>query len=267
LTDRRSEPHVRTFICNNPDFEPRHTFSIFPGDLRYFDHDGEKVVYMCNVEIGRRVDGSPVVCRGRLLSRRTTKGIRDYPPPKELLRTLEENMGWAYDAIRATPEEIAAWRLRDRALVSLLYLGMLRVSEGLRLRRGQFEIEENVVKLHNVQLVKRKPTNPEWRELVNLPMHGPRAPFTQFIIEQIEPIKDPEAFVFPGYSDRHLGRGRAWSIVSTLTGKFNHAFRAFGEDYMAHQPGVILIDLAAYVKVNPAILSTYIHSGSSLPIA
>jgi integrase len=267
MTDRRSEPHVRTFTCNNPDFEPRHTFSILPGDLRFFDHDRDKVVYMCNVEIGRRMDGSPVVCGGRLLSRRTTKGIRDYPPALELLRTLEENLGWEYATERADPEQLLAWRLRDRALVSLLYLGMLRVSEGLRLRRSQFEVKENAVEVHNVQLVKRKPSNPEWRELINLPVHGPRAPFTQFVIEQLNAVTDPEGFVFPGYSDRHLGRGRAWSIVSTLTGKFNHAFRAFGEDYMAHQSGVILIDLAAYVKVNPAILSTYIHSGSSLPIA
>jgi integrase len=269
--DPRRGPRARTFVCSNPNFIPAHAFAVVPGDTAFLHvvtnkKGGAKRVYICNVVVGRKMDGSPILCGGRLYSRRTTKRIPDYPDPTKLLRMLQENQGWDYSPLRVMPGELEIFRIRDRALVTLLYLGMLRVTEALQLRRSQFEIKEGMVSIHNVQLVKRKVTNPEWRELINLPLHGPRAPFTGFVIEHLKTVSDPEAFVFSGYNGRHLGRRRAHQIVTTLTGQFSHAFRAFGEDYMAHQPGVLLIDLAAYVKVNPAILATYIHGTSSLPV-
>jgi hypothetical protein len=106
-------------------------------------------------------------------------------------------------------------------------------------------------------------------------MTGERAPFTRFVTDYIT-LRDASATIEPDYllfegskrngHHQQLSTRRAWDITNSLTGAFNHFFRAVGEDYMAHQPGVILPDLGAYLKVNPAIIATYVHNASKLPI-
>ena len=262
--DGRHDPHPRRFVCSNPNLREPHAFTLLPRDTRYYrpsDKAGRVGRYICHE------DGS------RLWSRRTVKAIPDYPDPESLLETLARSGGWPYDEKRAATGQIALWRARDRALVSLLYVGMLRVSEALRLRRGQFEIGEAAVRVTNVALSKRQ--TPEWRKVVNLPTSGERAPFTRFITQYIamldaKPSSESDYLLFEGSRrdghPRPLSTRRAWDLTYSLTGAFNHFFRAVGEDYMAHQPGVILPDLGAYLKVNPAIIATYVHNASKLPV-
>ena len=67
---------------------------------------------------------------------RTLEDIQEYYSPETMLKVLEQNVGWGY----RVSEDF--YRLRDRALVCVLYLCALRVSEALRLRKSQFRVEE-----------------------------------------------------------------------------------------------------------------------------
>jgi hypothetical protein len=89
-------------------------------------------------------------------------------------------------------------------------------------------------------------------------------------LDHLLPITDPEALVFPGPlvkdgERKPLSTRHAWNVVNALTGRFNHFFRALGEDYMVHH-GADLNDLGGYLKVSPAIISRYVHNRSKVPV-
>jgi len=66
----------------------------------------------------------------------------------EELRILVNRQGWNYK----TDKEI--YQLRDRALISILILTGLRISEALMLKRLQFRIYDDRIILVNVKTVK-----------------------------------------------------------------------------------------------------------------
>lgn len=253
-TDKRSEPHPRRFVCTNANLQVPHIFSILPGDPGFVKVIGKKrprLVYLCPED------------DSRMFSRRTVTMDLHYPEPKELLTTMD---GARYQDFRGELDELEATKTRDRAFISLLYVPMLRVLEASRLRREQFTIEESRVKIENIRLAKRRFV--DYRKEAFLPLHGERAPFTESVIAHLS--SSSESLLFPGRRKDNgatlpLTTRQGWNIVNRLTGQFNHFFRALGEDYMVHH-GTDVNDLGGYIKVNPAIISRYVHNKSKVPV-
>lgn len=69
-------------------------------------------------------------------TRRTLKFIEQYPTPAQIYHDIIGSEGWGYK----TNKDF--YLKRDRALLSLLYVLALRISEALRLTQEQFIIGE-----------------------------------------------------------------------------------------------------------------------------
>lgn len=181
--------------------------------------------------------------------RRTLSDIKRYPSPREILDTIRLSPGWSYK------ESIEHYLKRDRALVSVIYLLALRISEALRLTKNQFRKETDKIVVGGIRLSKPrkkgKPRKHEYREGW-LPLEGPREEFTTYITEYLELLGENDK-LFP------FGRGRAWQIVTALTGQPCHFERAYGEDYLYEEWDHDILAVADYVKVEPRTLQEYIR--------
>lgn len=185
-------------------------------------------------------DGNPIKFR---------RNLDDALPkrnPDEIWKMIHAR-SWPY---RANKETL---RLRDRVLLDLLYVAAPRISEALRLRKGQFDLNSHFdfVVIRNLLLSKRKRLpgtrhglkGPKYREEVPLPREGPLAPFTEEIETWVIQLPK-DAWVFPKasryngellYDDKEaLDRRRAWAIVKHVTGQWCHYFRSQGESYYAN---------------------------------
>jgi integrase len=128
----------------------------------------------------------------------------------------------------------AAFLMRDRALVALLILTGVRISEALRLKRKQFRIYKDYILLVNVETLKHGLLRKE----IVLPKQGSLAPFTAIFEAWLTeiPEKEEEAFMFPTgtvkgfHVEQPLTRYRANRIMKQTTGKFPHWFRAVCEN-------------------------------------
>jgi len=140
---------------------------------------------------------------------------------------------------RVEPEQILKWvkrkqwpytsrsefyKLRDQALISLLYLMCGRVGEVLELTKEQFENQEHFLIVNDFRVEKNKvnPIRDPWA----LPKRGRLAPFTAIIMEYLAILPDNRKKLFK------FTRQRAHQIVKHITGKWNHWFRAMGEAYL-----------------------------------
>jgi len=143
----------------------------------------------------------------------------------EELRILVYRKGWDYK----TDKEV--YQLRDRALISILILTGLRISEALMLKRLQFRIYDNRIILVNVKTVKSGLI----RRKITLPKEGKLAEFTGIVERWLRMVPKEEHYVFPSgcaYGprwDTPLSRGRAFWIIKKQTGRFPHWFRSVCE--------------------------------------
>ena len=157
------------------------------------------------------------------VKRRTLDDV-EFQRPSELLELIKSR-SWPYKTNREFYE------VRDRALISLLYLTCGRISEVLSLTKKQFVFDEDpdFIIVKNMIVVKRKRKakrkRRSIREEVPLPRAGPMSLFTQFVAEYLNRLSDPEEKLFK------FGRHRAWQIVSFITGKWCHYFRIQGESW------------------------------------
>jgi len=188
-------------------------------------------------------------------TRRTLKYIDHYPSPIEIYTKIMESKGWPY-----AQDQIFYLR-RDRALVALLYILALRISEALRLKRSQFLFPEETgykdrVVVRSIELSKSrfkdKPRKEQYRQEANLPLKGSRAPLTKLVIDYVKELKGDQVLF-------RFGRKRAWQIVGALTGETCHWFRAFGEDFLYEEWDHDILAVADYLKVDPRTLQEYIR--------
>lgn len=141
------------------------------------------------------------------------------------LESLVSSCQWPYKT------NVEEFHQRDKALICLLILSGLRVSELLKLKRLQFRIYENKTELANVKTLK----NGLPRDRIILPHEGKLAPFTRTFEEWLLKVPSPECYVFPRGSaegfhwDRPLGRKRVFWIIKTSTNRFPHWFRSVCE--------------------------------------
>ncbi len=207
-------------------------------------------------------------------NRRTLTDIAYYPEPDEIYRTLINSEGWEYKTRQSF------YLTRDRAMVSLLYLLAVRVSEVLRLKRDQFIMpyeeggRKDSVVVRAIYLSKRrykdKPRLDQYRDEGFLPLGGPRKPLTMLVINYLQ-LMDRDAEERRRRDKRPRKRAgtlfkfnesRAYQITMALTGATNHWFRAFGETYLyENQFDYDLLGTADYVKVDPGTLGKYIRRG------
>lgn len=171
--------------------------------------------------------------------KRKTKDIPIYVDDS-LYGNLEKiiaKTNWPYKSINADK-----LLMRDHALVALLILAGLRISEALRLKRKQFRIYEDHILLVNVETAKHGLLRKE----IFLPKRGNLARFTEVfeawlnsIQEDTEEEDTEEWFIFPTgtsrkdepfHYDKPLTRFRVNAIIKETTGKFPHWFRAVCEN-------------------------------------
>lgn len=199
-----------------------------------------------------------VLCYGsrRIMSktpspvRRTLKYIQNYPSSDNIYNHLTKSEGWFYK----TNKQFYA--TRDKALICLMYLLALRVSEVLRLRKEQFIKDKDRINVTGIKLsksrIKGHDRKEQYRQLNWLPLHGERLKLTKLVLDYLA-ISDDQLFKF--------GRDRAYRITISYLGEPCHWLRAYGENFLYDSWEHDLLAVADYVKVDPRTLQNYIRKG------
>jgi integrase len=190
------------------------------------------------------------ISRGSGKDRRTLKKIKKYPRPRELYDKIVYGKGWDYSS-----DDKDYFLKRDRALVALLYLLALRISEALRLCKSQFATEKNRIVVSGIELsktkIKGKPRKDQYRQEAFLPLSGNRAMLTQLVTDYLRVAKTDKLFI--------NDTSQAYKYVVALIGEPCHWLRAYGENYLYDNWEHDLLAVADYVKVDPRTLTEYIR--------
>lgn len=206
--------------------------------------------------------------------RKTLTQIQYYPTPKELYKQLTTSEGWPYK------EQKHFYLTRDRALVSLLYLGDFRISEVLPIGKANFTQKPGYVHVQAVKVGKRKEGKELYRE-AKLPLQGERKLFTELILEYLS-LLSQEDRLFPWSMKKRMyvvgeyrlkdgtlkqrksiqmvGTHRAWQIVNALLPDLTqHWLRAFGYnwdyDHMDHD----ILAVSDKTKADPRSIQPYLR--------
>jgi integrase len=199
------------------------------------------------------------------------------PSPYEIYHELRNSEGWPYKT------DIEYYHIRDRALVSLLYVGELRISEAIGLKLSQFEIGYKEVFIKDIQLSKRKPGKVAYRN-AHLTLTGERAKFTKLILDYLNLLRvrnqerlfpfslEKATYIVKGHLDkkgnqiksvRMKGTHRAWEVVKAMLPNLTaHWLRAFGEDYLYAAWNKDTYAIAEEVQVDPRTLDKYLKKRS-----
>ncbi len=188
----------------------------------------------------------------------------DYPDsPAVLYRQLMRGEGYPYKTDKSR------YLLRDRALVSILYVLGLRISEACsstntapRLVKKQFvertnkRTEEQYIHVKRIILSKRrfkdKPRLSKYRD-GKLPLEGERSCFTEIIQQYLATLEDEER-LFP------FSPTRGWQVVKALLPEITeHWLRGFCEDFLYSEWDHDMLAVADYLKIHPLTLSHYIR--------
>jgi len=169
--------------------------------------------------------------------RSVEKDYKFYDPPIIVWRKINRQE-WPYRQNREL------YVLRDKALMSLLYLSCSRVSEIVRadvkvgflpsVRKNQFVKIGEFLMLRNVPIVKRKfvKKGEDWipveniqdypyRQEIDMPLKGGLSIFTKLIVRYLDFLdEEEELFKFK--------TKRAHQIVKYCSGEFPHYFREMG---------------------------------------
>lgn len=146
---------------------------------------------------------------------RGKRGVEDialYLEPKELVEKVLAAKDLQYK------QNMEYYRKRDRALLSLLALSGLRISEILSLQTAQFDLESDseFVIIQDAAILKRRKET--IKVDIPLPKEGPLEPLTNIIIDYIECARKGPIF--------KIGRSRAWQIITQMTGNWCHYYRS-----------------------------------------
>ena len=147
------------------------------------------------------------------------------------LENLVDKCKWPYKSNNESD-----YQQRDQALVCLLILTGLRISELLKLRKLQFRIYKSRIELANVQTLKHG----ELRKKIILPKRGSLAYFTRKFENWLVTVPTEDSYVFPRgrypaledlafFWNKPLGRKRVYWIIHETTNRFPHWFRSVTE--------------------------------------
>jgi len=155
------------------------------------------------------------------MSRRTLKDISYYPEPTEIIERLETSEGWVYK----TRKEF--YKVRDKALIALLYLTGLRISEALRLKKKQFRKERSHFVISQILLsksrVEGRPRRTRFREAF-ISLKSERKTLGILVKNYLDRLHD-ESRLFPWSLGKNrfgqiVGTRRAWQIVNAYFPEF-----------------------------------------------
>jgi len=181
-------------------------------------------------------------------NRKTLKDIAKVPTPDELWTQLMQGQGWDY---KYNKERFI---MRDRALVCLLYLGCLRVSEGLRVTKSIVQVLDDRVFIQGILLSKSKRKDKDRKVLyrdVQMPRSGDRVKFTELFMEYYKVAQD-KLFTFT--------TNRAWNVVKKLLPDATcHWLRSWGDTYLYQVWDHDIMALADYTKQDVRTLQLYIR--------
>lgn len=185
-------------------------------------------------------------------SRRTLRNIVRTYTPEEILQLITART-WPYRTWAPF------YHIRDRALLSLLFLTAGRVGEVLSLVLGQFDrgADPEFIIIRNMLTEKIGPrsSNLPYREEFPLPRSGRLRPYTELVVAYLDKMEEyhiQNERLFP------FSRQRAWQIVEHITGKWPHWFRAQAERMYGKKLGD-LIALKDFVNVvNITTLAKYV---------
>lgn len=154
--------------------------------------------------------------KGETGYRRTLKHKGKRVEPEQILKWINTRY-WDYSW------NVEFYHLRDKALISLIYLLCGRIGEILSLKKQQFVDQKDflIVKEFVVEKNKVNPIRDDW----GLPKKGTLAPFTKIVMDYLKSLPKKQTNIF------NIKRQRAWQIVNHITGKWCHYFRAMGEAY------------------------------------
>jgi integrase len=195
--------------------------------------------------------------------RRVLAQIQYYPRPQQIFKMLVDREGWPYK----TESKREFYHARDRALCALLYLGCLRISEAIRIRKSQFETRDSHILIQAIELsktkVKGKRRRIQFRD-AKLPLKGEREPLTRLVMKHVDVLGDKDR-LFPWSLERNkenqiVGCTRGWQICNHLLPEFTeHWLRAFGEDYLYDAWDHDILAVSDYVKIDPRTLQEYLR--------
>jgi integrase len=203
-----------------------------------------------------------------LKSHRVLADIPRTLDPEELYEALTSAPGWDYK----DPDTAEVYHSRDLALLALIYIGALRISEALRLRKSQFTYlkKRRAWVIRGVKLSKEKtrrklkdgrvvdrPRIHSFREEVFLPTVGRRKAFTRLIMDWVDGCDS--GLIFGPQQGTHgfATPERALQICQVNLGVWLHYLRAQGERYLYSQ-WKDLIQTANYLQVDPRTLAKYL---------
>lgn len=202
-------------------------------------------------------------------SRRVLADIPRTIGPDELYDALVRAPGWDYK----DPDTADIYLTRDRALLALLYMGALRISEALRLLRSQFvhDPKRKMWVIRGVKLSKEQTTRHlkdgrvvtrprlhSYREEVWLPLTGPRKAFTQLVLDWVEPIQEGRIFGKQLGTQGFATNQRATQIMGATLGLWLHYLRAQGERYLYKAWKKDLHATASYLRIDEGTLAKYL---------
>lgn len=158
------------------------------------------------------------------VKKRAVENEREFLSFPELYEVITRNK-WNYKT------NVEVLQKRDMALMCVLALSGLRISEALLLKKEQFTESKDFIIIKNAMTVK----NSRIREEIPLSKHGSAKPFTQAISNYLLLIPGFEDYVFPRASgvgilwNQHISRQRAHRIIKSLTNFYCHYFRGVCE--------------------------------------
>ena len=180
--------------------------------------------------------------------RKTLKDIATVPTPNELWTQLRTGVGWDYKYNKQR------FLLRDKALVCLLYLGCLRVSEGLRVTKSMVQVLDDRVLIQGILLSKSKRKDKNRKVLyrdVQMPRSGDRVKFTRLFIAYYKVAQD-KMFAF--------STNRAWNTTKKLLPQATcHWLRSWGDTYLYEVWDHDIVAVSDYTKQDVRTLQLYIR--------
>ncbi len=160
--------------------------------------------------------------------------------------------------------------IRDKALLSMLILTGLRISEILSITRDQIRQQEDLdfVVIHDIQISKRwirkydedhnlisRTREPILRD-VPLPKNGFFQPLTEYVLRHLQ--TRPHSASVKLFN---ISRQRAWQITNALTGKWNHYFRSMRISHLINERNMSSVAVAKLLGVKES--STIDHYSKS----
>lgn len=177
------------------------------------------------------------------VKKRTLADIEHWPSAREILRIIMGKQ-WPYKTNREF------YWTRDKALLALLFVTGGRNNEVISLRKRQFEetddfllVKEMKVSKRTKRVLKRYGPKVSLRDPIRLPKYSHTLqPFTYLVIDYLRLLDKPKQKLF------RFGTRRCHQIVTYITGKWPHWFRAMSENYYGKLFNNPLL-LAKFIKV------------------